>query len=149
MRIYTLLLAAVALTACTHASTTMLDERHAIVSGRGNAFANQAQVAQTTLVEAAKTTIAHGFRYFSIIGAQDTSRAGVFVTPSQTYSTGTASFYGNTGTYSGQSTTYGGQAIPFIKPGMDVEIYMYKDGEAQPGPKVWDAQSILAAQPKD
>ena len=135
----------------------MLDDRRAVISGHGTAFDGQADVLHATLLEAASATLSHGYRYFAILGSQNTSRAGVIYTPTQSYSNGyvngTANVYGNTGSYtgnySGTTTTVPGQAIPFVKPGMDVEIYMYKDGEVRPSPQIWDAQSIMAAQPKE
>jgi hypothetical protein len=127
----------------------MLDDRRAIISGRGTAFDGQADVMHTALVAAAGVTLHHGYRYFAIMGSQDTSRAGVLYMPTQTYTSGTVNGYGNSASFSGMSTTTGGNAIPFVRPGMDVEIYMYRDGEVRPGPQIWDAQSIMAAQPKE
>ncbi|MBV8978433.1 MAG: hypothetical protein JOZ13_13760 [Alphaproteobacteria bacterium] len=139
------LLVCLVLGACTHARTLMLDDRRAIISGSGSMFNEQADVMQKTLVTAAYTTITHGYRYFTILGSKDTTIAGVFHTPTQTYASGDVSG----GSWSATATTVGGNDIPYVVPGMDIVIYMYRDGEAQRGPKVWDARAIIDAQPKE
>jgi hypothetical protein len=131
----------------------MLDQRTAIISSHGTAFDSAAKVQHETIVEAAKVTVSRGYRYFQIVGAQDTTRTATLYVPGQTQTNGSVSGTAMTtgpyttynGTYNSQTTKTPGQVVPLIKPGMDITVRMYRDGEIniqQPG--VWDAQSILA-----
>ena len=75
------------------------------------------------------------------------------ILPGQTYSSGTLTAQSNTfgsmttttGVYSGSTYTTPASAVPFVKPGMDIVIKMFREGEIDPRtPSVWDADSILA-----
>jgi hypothetical protein len=141
------------LTACVQSTTTMLDSRTAIISGRGSAFDDNPQVVKAMLSEAAETTKARGFTHFQIVGSQDATRHGAVVLPGQTTTTGTmsgtANTFGNFGTYGGtytsRTTTTPGTVIPTVMPGADITIRMYAEGEVSPNtPGLWSAESILA-----
>ena len=154
-RLWTVALIALIAAGCARATVAMLDERTAIISGHGSAFNSMAEVQQRTLLTAAKTTQARGFRYFQVVGAANTSSTGTMYIPGQTYTsgtaTGTATTLGNTtygnANYSGTSYSTPGTVVPLFKPGVDVTIRMYRDGEINPRtPGVWDSLSILAVQ---
>lgn len=145
----------IALPACLRTNTTMIDDRTAIVSGKGSGLDSRAEVLQKVLVEAANATKAHGFDYFVILDAANTSETESIVTPGQTYSsgyaTGTGSVYGGTVTsqtsYSGYSWSTPGTVSTVVRPGADVMIRMYASNEVEDSrPGVWDAASILATQ---
>lgn len=141
-------------TGCVRTSTTMLDSRTAIISGKGSAFDSHAGVAQATLVEAANLTIQNGYRYFVITGSQDRTRRGMLYSPGQSQTTGTLSGTTTTmgnmqtvnGSYSSNTITSPGTVTPLEKPGMDVEVKMFKVGEINPKKVegVWDAEDVLA-----
>jgi hypothetical protein len=134
----------------------MLDQNTAIISGSGTAFISRPQVIQAVLIEAAQTTKAHGFRYFAIVSADDTTQHSTLYMPGQTYTsgtlTGTATSFGNTtnlgGTYTGYTTGTPGSLVPISRPGAEIAVKMYREGEIDPGAQgIWDADSILAAAP--
>ncbi len=148
-RIGAVVLLALALADCTRASTTMLSPDTAVISGRGTAFDTSGGVAKATLNEAATQTLARGYRYFVVTNAQDASRTGVFVSPghSTSYTTGSVYASGNyaTGSATTQTYTTPSTATPFVKPGVEATIKMYRQGEIDPkAPGVWDAQAVLA-----
>jgi len=142
------LIAAVFLAGCVHASVNMLDERTMIVSGRGNAYVSQADVSRTILVRAATEAQARGFPYFVIIDSQDQGSTGSYTTPTTTTGSayGTASCFGNycTGQATGTATTYGGQTYQFYYPGMDALVRFLTHEEGERIPSAWNAASVLA-----
>lgn len=143
------LLALLLLGACARANTTMLDDRTAIISGRGSASNSQADVTKKVLQEAAQQAVTRGYAYFQVTGGQDQSRAGTMIIPGQSTTTGNgmASCYGGVcnGNYSSQTYTSPGMAMGFAKPGADIYVRFYKAGEIDPKtPGVWDAQRVLA-----
>ena len=144
---------ALTLSACVTAETAMLDERTAVISGRGGGYTTAAQVQQRVLLEAAESATARGFRYFMVVAAQDATTRSIVDTPSTTTGQGSATtncFMGTCRTSLNTSaTTSGGGAYEIIRPGADVQVRFYRDGEIDPStPGLWDAQSIIAAQPR-
>ena len=88
-----------------------------------------------------------------VAGGQDQTRGGAVYIPGQTYSTGTASancFGANcAGSYEGQTYTTPGSAMGYVKPGADIYIRFYREGEIDPKtPGLWDADSVLAVADK-
>lgn len=145
--------AALSMTACVTAETAMLDERTAIISGRGDEYSSAARVQQRVLLEAAESATERGFRYFLVMSAQDTTRRGIAQMPITTTGQGQATTtcsYGTCRTNAqGNAMTMGGGAYEFTMPGADVQVRFYREGEIDPAtPGLWDAQSILAAQPR-
>jgi hypothetical protein len=132
----------------------MIDNRTAIVTARGTAFDRLASVQHDVLVRAAILTKARGFKYFQVLSVADATTTATMILPGQTYTSGTvtgsATTVGNTtfgnANYSGSSYTTPTNIIPLIKPGTDITIRMYKDGEVYAGQAgVWDAQGIISA----
>lgn len=139
----------VVLAGCVRTETAQIDARTAIISGRGSAFDSAAKVQVAAMVQAAKTTKSKGFRYFTVLGAQDTTTHGAVYIPGQTTSNTTVSGFGNTAYATTTSTTTPGSMVGIVKPGEDITIKMFKEGEVQASaPGIWDADSILAANPK-
>ncbi len=145
--------AVMVLCGCVRTTSDALDERRMVISGRGNAFATQGEVVKASLQEAARQAKAKGYRYFQIAGGKDqTSRGAVYI-PGQTYSSGTATancFGANcTGSYQGQTYTTPGSAMGYVKPGADIYVRFYREGEIDPStPGLWDANSVLAVADK-
>jgi hypothetical protein len=134
---------------CVSTGARALDDRTAIISGSGNAFASPAQVQQHVLIAAAKSTLAKGFTKFVILGSQDTSSTSSYTAPGTSQTNGSfqaqPAYGGVAGSYS-QNTTYNpGQTYNYFKPGMDVTIRMF--GEADAPANAWSANAIIAAQP--
>jgi len=153
MRVFLLAAVSLAIAGCVSTSTAMLDERTAVISGRGSGYSSPAQVQQRVLLEAAQTAQARGFRYFAVISSTDQSTRGQIVTPGTNQTTG--SVFGSctgpfcSGTYSGQTTVTPAQVFDFVKPGQDILIRFYREGEVNANARgVWDSMSILAAQQK-
>lgn len=139
------------LSACVTAETTMLDERTAIISGRGDEFSSAARVQQRVMLEAATAATSRGYRYFMIQQANDTTRRGIVQRPMTTTGQGqgtTTCYYGTCQTNAQANTmTTGGGSYEVIMPGADILVRFYHEGEIDPAtPGLWDAQSVLAAQ---
>lgn len=137
-----------ALAGCVTTDTAMLDSRTAIISARGNAFANAGDVQRDVLQEAATQAVARGYTHFVVLGASDKSRTGTYTAPTQTNSTVQGAANCNAGfcfgSASGQTTTTGGQQTTFIKPGADVTVQFLHSNEAVNIRGAWKASDILA-----
>ena len=141
------------LSACVTAETVMLDHRTAIISGRGDGYSSQASVVQRVMVEAATAAQARGFRYFAVLDSTDTTRRGAVALPTNTYGQANAQTTCNyaycNSSATGSSSTYGGGVMEVVRPGTDLQVRFYNDGEIDPNqPGVWDAVAVLAAQPE-
>ena len=140
-----------ALAGCVYSNTHMIDDRTAIVTARGNAFASMAQVRQQVFIEAAEITLEKGYDYFYIAVASDTSSSGVYTTPSSTSFSGRVNqdYFGSS--FYGSSTTTPGQSLTYVKPGQEVGIKMYRASEitSETRTSVWDARSILGAREQE
>lgn len=146
-------LLALALAGCVTANTAMLDDRTAVISGRGTAFDRTSGVLRAVLVKAATEAQSRGFPYFAIVGSRDASSVGSFTSPTTTnvnaYGTSNCSGYYCSGAVNGTATTYGGQTSTFIRPGADVMVRFLAAAEVTPETKdVWSVASVLAANPK-
>jgi hypothetical protein len=140
------------LAACVRAGATMIDGNTAIISGKGNAFADRAQVLQAVLLRAAEETQARGFTHFVILGAQDATRTGVIALPGQSHTTSTMTGFGTTtgntlllnGTMTSNTVSTPGTVIPLVKPGADIIVKMYRADQIDVASSgVWDAGAIL------
>lgn len=132
----------------TQTTSTRLAENVAIISTKGNAFAESEDVLRDVLVNAAVTTQNAGYQYFLIASQQDTTRTDHFVTSGSSYTSGTINTYGGYGSYSGMTTYTPPQVHTFVKPGMDVMIRMFRDGEIDPNtPGVFNAASVIEFNP--
>lgn len=145
-------LACGALVGCVRTDTELLYSSTVVISARGTAFDTPATVVKATLAQAAQLAQSHGFQYFKIISASDATRLSTIYTPAETHSSGSlngsVTAYGNFGElnaqYNGTSYTTPGQAYTFIKPGADVMLKLYHDGEVDSrAPGVWSVASVL------
>lgn len=135
--------------ACVRAHTEMLDERTAIISGRGTAFDSMSGVTHHIFIKAARLAQARGFRYFQILNDQQAIEHSYMYTPGQSYTNGTVNVAGNTAYYNQSTTTTPGTVSQFNKPTENTMVRFYNSGEVNPNqPGIWDAQSVLAANPK-
>ena len=139
----------VALGGCVRSNTAQIDARTAVISTKGSAFNTAAEVQVGAFVEAAKLTKNGGFRYFIVLGAQNTTTHGTVYVPGETTTNTTVTGFGNTAYASSTSYTSPGTAFPVVKPGQDMTIRMYMADEVQAtDPGLWDADSILATNAK-
>jgi hypothetical protein len=129
----------------------MLTEDTALVSAIGHKPEDQGKVVDASLQEAARLTASKGFRYFVIMDAADASKMGSrFEAPmpsarDRNVTTPTA--------FSGQLITtpvyrdyfkFPGRNVAFVRPGIDITIRMYREGEIDPKSQgVWSAADLL------
>ena len=142
---------AVLLSGCVSARSTMLTDSTAVVTARGAHSNDRDQVVYTTLAEAAKLTQMHGYRYFTILMAEDASRWGSTTIPGNVW------YYGmnqrRRGIYipglqhvPGDTYTTPDTSVPNITPGLEITIRMYREGEIDPGrQEVWNPEVILGS----
>ena len=141
---------AILLSGCVTAKSTMLSDSTAVVTTVGPQDADRNEIVQATLTEAAKLTRMHGYRYFTILMAQDASRWGSVTTPGVTLliAAGNERPLGSTNlgpqTIPGSKFSGPDNVMPVIRPGLEITIRMYRDGEVDPGrPEVWNPEVIL------
>jgi hypothetical protein len=134
-----------ALAGCTSTRTMMVKDDEAILSVQSRTTLVSADaVAYQTLKEAAKVTLEHGYRYFTISGAQDTSRRLSMYIPGSAQSSGAVYGYGNSAFYNSSTTYQAPHTSEFQWAGDRVEIKMFPDGDPQADqPRVFDARRIL------
>jgi hypothetical protein len=109
-----------------------------------NAFSNQSMVQDYLLLRAAETAQQHGAVGFVILGSQDTSQSGTFVTPGSSYTTGSAYRVGNS-VYGSATTTYTpAQAYNFVKPGGLMMIRLVREPVPE-GVQYFSAAELIAA----
>lgn len=138
-------LMALALAGCVTADTEMLDDRTAVISGRGTAFDNSAGVLKKILVSAAQTAQARGYEYFQVVSSQDATRVGVYVPPTSSTTNLSGHCTGNWCSGSANTTAWGGGMVPMVKPGADVMIRLLRSGEVDPSaPGVFSVAAVLA-----
>lgn len=130
-------LSALALAACTTTSTMQLGADRAMLTTRGNAFTSSEAVQRDLMLEAARQTLARGYEWFAIEGAQDVSRSGVYASPAS----GSAYASGNAYGWSGAANYTGASYMPYTKPGVQVLVRFGSGGRPY---SAFDAAEIIA-----
>ena len=143
------LLSLILMSGCVSSHTDFIDDRTAMISGRGTAFDNASSVKPHILIKASELAVSKGFKYFQVIDDMQGTDHSYLVQNGPSYTHGTLSAYGNTARYN-QTTTNSPSSINEIdKPKEETTVRFYKDGEINPDQNgVWDAQRILAANQK-
>jgi len=140
------------LTGCVSAGAeaTMLSDNTALVSATANDVSERDEVVYNALKEAANITSAHGYRYFVILSADNTSTTRSVSVPGQrlTFQMMPPRSFGATtlgpATYPGNSYTTPDRKVTRIKPGLDIIIQMYREGEIAPQREgVWNVDVVL------
>lgn len=137
MKRFAVLAAALALVGCTTTSEMQLAPDRAIITTRGNAFTSAEKVQHDLLLQAAKLAQAGGYEWFVILGSQDVSSRGVFMTPA----TGSAYGSGNAYGWNASANYTGATYTPYTKPGMAVSVQF---GKGERPAQAIDARFILA-----
>jgi hypothetical protein len=143
---------AILLAGCASAaSSTMLSEDTAIVSAEGSSPSDRDKVVRDVLAEAARVTNANGYRYFTVVTADDLTHTVTIRTPGRLLHNQPPRSTEGFGTYSGRAYATGGSTYQtpdrveqHIKPAMDIIIRMYRAGEIQPREGVFDATAASA-----
>jgi len=97
-------------------SETQLDRNVFQVTFRGNGYTSGERAADFTLLRSAELTLANGFNYFIIAEKAARTSLSTYTTPTQSYTTSTATVVGNTAYGQSTTTTYGGQTYLIRKP---------------------------------
>src|SRR5216684_2626971 len=97
-------------------SETQLDRNVFRVSFRGNGYTRPERAEDFALLRSAELALRNGFTHFIIVDGRSSSEYGAYTTPTQSYTTGGATSYGNTAYGSATTTTYGGQSFLIRKP---------------------------------
>ena len=108
-------------------SETQLDENVFQVSFRGNGYTSRERAADFTLLRSAEVARTHGFGFFIIVEKENRTGYGTYTTPTQSYSSGSATTYGNMTYGSASTTTYGGHSYLIQKPGLANTIVCFMD----------------------
>lgn len=111
-------LAVLALAGCARASGHFLDERTAMVSGRGGTVHTGADLMSAALKKAALMAQQRGFSHFQVVGHEDASRDVLL---------------GNPGSIMGATM-----------PGTDIMVRFYHAHEVEGLTGIWSADSVLA-----
>ncbi len=97
-------------------SETQLDRNVFRVSFRGNGYTRPERAEDFALLRSGELALRNGFTHFIIVDGRSSSEYGAYTTPTQSYTTGGATSYGNTAYGSATTTTYGGQSFLIRKP---------------------------------
>lgn len=120
---------------------TQLGENIFQVSFRGNGYTRGDRAADFALLRSAEVATANGFRYFVVAESAKDSSLSTYTTPTQSYTTGSATVYGGSANFSANTTTYGGQTFIIRKPSATNTIVCFKEKPAIAG-LVFDAQFV-------
>jgi hypothetical protein len=141
-----------AISACAGSiQSMMLTDDTALVSAVGDRPEDRGKVIDASLREAARLTVSKGYRYFVVMDAADASKTGQRLEaprPTQRER--------NIATpvpFSGQLLTAPvyrnyfkplGNNVTYVKPGLDITIRMYREGEVDPKSQgVWNTADLL------
>jgi hypothetical protein len=122
-------------------SETQLDKNVFRVTFKGNGHTQSERAEDFVLLRSAELTLKNGFTHFAIIDARQSSDYGAVTTPTQSYTTGSVTAYGNTAIGSAHTTTSGGQTLIIKKPSATNTIVCF-NGKPDNGTFVYDAQFI-------
>ena len=143
MRKVSAALACIVLLGCASASSTMLSEDVAVISAEGNGSGDREAVVQNALTEAARLTRAHGYRYFVVLTADNSTRTTTLKDPGVTFFNPSPSNRRSIGPlYGFVQDTYMApdRTAERIWPRLDIMIRMYREGEIDPSMDgVWAA----------
>jgi hypothetical protein len=125
------------LTGCMNATGMMLTDNTAVVSSLGAASSDRDMVFESALTEAARLARAHGYQYFTILKTDDKSITGVQYVSGDTIPSGNSA-RGNTRPLglsnlgmqnSSASYTTPSTSVHFVRPGFEITVRMYRQGE--------------------
>lgn len=139
----------VAICGCTSKSAQMLDDRRMSISYLGNTHMSVTDVTREILHTSATEGRERGFAYFQVTQATDATRTAMAALPTTTNTFGTVNASCRSGYCSGTgtaaSTSYSGGVVGIVRPGADVQVSFYRDGEIDPAtPGLWGVASVLA-----
>jgi hypothetical protein len=122
-------LLAVALSACIGPAPSLKASRVATISGRETAGLNSVDATRKALLDAAKLTVDHGFRYFMIIRTSNPPIG-----------------HSGPGTSRAQSIPALSSAASILAPGTDITIKTFRVGEVgRNRAGIWDAYQLLTS----
>ncbi len=120
---------------------TRLDENVFVVNFRGNGYTSTQRAADFAMLRAAELSQQYGYPYFVVADSSTAIRTSTYTTPTQSTTTGQATFQGNSVYGSSQTTTYGGQTYNINKPGVTLVIVALPD-RPQDGTVAMNAQFV-------
>lgn len=122
-------------------SETQLDKNVFRVSFKGNGYTGSERAEDFALLRSAELTLQNGFTHFAIVDGRQSNDYGVITTPTQSYTTGSVTSYGNTAYGSARTTTTGGQSFIIKKPSSTNTIVCF-NGKPENGMFTYDAQFL-------
>jgi hypothetical protein len=149
-KLFSLVVGGILLTGCASIRSMMITEDTALITVVGQSGSDRTKLVDKALPEAARITRKHGFRYFVILDAADASQSGVKLSPGQPIPfmfknngrTIFTSFYSPGATYVTPD-----ERIQLVRPGLDITIRMYREGDVNPANQgVWNSEIIRGGQ---
>jgi hypothetical protein len=135
---------------CASSNSAMLSDDTALVYATAADPSQREQVLEATLKAAAELTNAHGYRYFVILSATDTTRtvtipiAGHALPNETDHRRAFGATFGNAPERPGNTYVTPDTQLQRVRPGLDIVIRMYRTGEIAEMDGVWDAEAMLA-----
>ena len=130
-------------------SATQIDANTLQIAARGNAYIGSDTIQRYVLLRAAEETAQRGFDLFLIVSSKDATQSGTFYSPGSSTSstTGQVTNFGGgfTNLNATTQTTYSpGAAIPFVFPGEDVLVKMFKgEKPVDAPPNLYKASEVI------
>jgi len=127
-----------------NAEGTMLNDNTALISSTGSV--DRMEIVDNALKGAANVTSAHGYRYFVILTADNTSTSTTMFVPGLRLQMPSNRSFGRTNFFTATGATYTApdRMVTRFKPGLDIIIQMYRQGEIDPNILgVWNADVVL------
>lgn len=108
-------------------SETQMSENVFRVYFRGNGYTRDERAEDFTLLRSAELAQEHGFQYFIVVDENSTASFAAVTTPTQTYTTASATSVGNTTYGSAQTSSFGGHSFLIRKPSKRNTIVCFRD----------------------
>ncbi len=122
-------------------SETQLDLNVFKVTFKGNGYTKSDRAEDFALLRSAELTLKYGFSHFAIIDGRQSADYGVITSPSQSYTTGTATVIGNTA-YVSARTSSEGESYIIRRPSASNTIVCF-NGKPDNGMPVYNAQYVF------
>lgn len=107
-------------------SETQLDENLFNVTFKGNGYTSKERANDFTLLRCAELTIENGYKFFTIVTAQDNTQTRTRTSPITTKTEASVSGSGNSASGTSTTRTYGGQTYTITKPSTSNTILCYR-----------------------
>jgi hypothetical protein len=120
---------------------TQIDTNVWRVSFKGNGYTHSERAEEFAMLRSAELALANGFTHFAFADSKTSVEHSAYTAPTTSYTTGTATVYGNTASGTATTHTYGGGTTFIAKPSANNTVVMFNGKPTNAG-MIYDAEFI-------